>query len=302
MEEVKILVYALVSFLSQDNIPIVATSAEIEINIGTKQISLHQYDIYSLEQYKDVAKAGLDTLMRIENVIDDLSPIFMTSKYIYVEDGKLNATLHLQYKDLKDLRKISIYADEEGNLSYPYLENYNYDLKTGSIDGRYVRFDVGEDIRFTMNQKEESPKEAYSLAKDWKVLEDEKFVMISEAFSKKYFEKVRKFIFKNGDRQTYRNFDSNNPHYKFENFDVYLGTGKQNYFKANKLKPKDYIELVIRDKGYYTVYLRTEESLNRTQTHLVEGKVYWHNRYHQDDKQLMKYLDEMKNAIIQKKP
>ncbi len=140
MEQIKILVFALVSFLSTEDIPIGAKSARIEIDTKSKQIRLYQYDLYSLEQYSAIAKAGMDTLLRTQNLVEDLSPLKLTSKHFYEEDGKLNAILYLQYQDLKDLRKISFYADEEGNISYPYLEDYQYNLETGKADGRYIRF------------------------------------------------------------------------------------------------------------------------------------------------------------------
>lgn len=291
MEEIKILVFALASFLSTEDIPIGSKLAEIDINVKTKQIRLHQYDIYSLEQYNENARAGLDTLMRKNNVIQDLSPISMTSKHIYEENGKLNAILYLQYKDLKDLRKISFYADETGNLSYPYLEDYQYDLSTGRIDGRYVRFDADQNVQFRMGRKDYPFKGIYSLTEEWKQLEDEKFIDISETFSKEDFEKLRKFIFKNGDRKTYRNFDSNNPHYSFATFDVYLGTGKQAHaFNRKKIKNKDYTELVIHDQQYYTVYLISDDKLNKRQTSLETDKVYWHNRTYNKDVKVKEYL------------
>jgi len=37
-------------------------------------------------------------------------------------------------------------------------------------------------------------------------------------FSKDDFEKLRKFILKKWDRRSFRNFDNNNPHYRFEDF------------------------------------------------------------------------------------
>lgn len=294
MEEIKILVFALVSFLSTEDIPIGAKSAEIEINTTTKQITLYQYDIYSLEQYREQAKSGLDSLLRTYTLNSDLWPLTMTSKHFFEEDGKLNAILYLQYKDLKDLRKISFYADEEENLSYPYVKEYQYDLQTGRIDGRYVRFDTEQEVKFQMKRKEYPFQGMYSLLEDWKVLEAEKFVDVSTTFSKKDFEKVRKFIFKNGDRQTYRNFDNDNPHYRFESFDVYLGAGEQpKFFVRDQARTKDYTELVIRSEGYHTLYLITDEK----SSYLSKGGVYWHNRSYQDVDRLIPYLQEMKKQV-----
>ncbi|MFK7813078.1 MAG: hypothetical protein AB8B59_11325 [Maribacter sp.] len=298
MEQIKILVFAFVSFLSTEEIPIVAKSAEIVINRKTKQIRLHQYDLHSVEQYRELAKIGLDTLIRTMTLNEELSPISMTSKHLYEEDGKLNAIMYLQYKDEKDLRKISFYADEEGRLSYPFMKDFEYSLETGSADERYVRFEANSDVKFAMQREPKSLEGVYSLAEDWKALENKKYIDVSELISKKDFEKVRKFIFKNGDRRTYRNFDSANPHYRFEDFDVYLGTGDQGHnFAPEKIKTAAYTELVIHDGHYYTLYLASNETLSKSQGHLEIGKVYWHNHSYKENHKLKEYLKKISEQI-----
>ncbi|QLG46007.1 hypothetical protein [Costertonia aggregata] len=294
MEEIKILLFALVSFLSQEDIPIAAKSAEIDINTTTKQITIHQNDIYSLDPYKEQAKAGLDSLMRTTALVEGLFPIKMTSKHIYEEDGKLYAVLYLNYEDVKDLRKISFHSDANGSLSYPYMESYEYELQTGRKDGRYIRFDTNTGVKFKMKRKELLFDGIYSLSKDWKALEKEKFVEISDVFSKKDFEKLRKFILKKGDWRTFRNFDNNNPHFNFTDFDVYLATGDQrSIFENGDLKPKDFIELVIQDKGYYSVYLGQDKN-SKEWPNLENGKVYWHNRAYGDEVALGEYFEKIK--------
>lgn len=49
------------------------------------------------------------------------------------------------------------------------------------------------------------------------------FSNVSDLISPKEFEQVKAFILKNGDKMTYRNFDNNNPHFKFSNCEVFLG-------------------------------------------------------------------------------
>ncbi|KPM32521.1 Hypothetical protein I595_939 [Croceitalea dokdonensis DOKDO 023] len=296
MEEVKILVYAFVSFLSQEQLPIAATSAEIEINRETRQIRLHQYDLHCTEPYAELAKAGLDSLMRTHTLNADLAPISMTSKHMYEDEGKLNAILYLHYKDDKDLRKISFYADAEGRLSYPYIHQYNYDLEQGRIDGRYIRFDAQNTVKFTMRQKGDLSRKTYSLANAWKALENEKFIDVSAEFSKKDFEKVRKFVFKNGDRRTFRNMDNGNPHYRFSDFDLYLGaSGQLNLLETKKIARTNYNELVIHDKQYYTLYFITGEQMGKNRTNLKKDRVYWHNTTYAHKEALKAYLQKLKD-------
>lgn len=170
MEEVKILVLALVSFLSQENLPIVAKSAEINIDRTNQQITIKQNDLFSLEPYRDMARTGLDSLLKVQSLRADMAPLRLINTSFYEEEGKLNAVLQLQYDALKDLRNMSFFADEEGNLSYAYMEDFEYGLQTGRIDGRYVRFDNSSDVKFKMERKGQYPEGIYSLLDDWKAL------------------------------------------------------------------------------------------------------------------------------------
>lgn len=196
MEEIKILIVALVSFLSQENLPIVAKSAEIHIDRINKQVTIEQQDLISMEQYRDMAKAGLDSLMRTQSLREDMAPLRLVSKRFYEDKGRLNAVLYLQYDDLKDLRNMSFYADDTGGLSYAYMESFEYGLQTGRIDGRDVRFDQGQDVKFKMESKQEYPDGTYSLLEDWYAINALHFKDITADFSVKDFKKFRKFILK----------------------------------------------------------------------------------------------------------
>ncbi|WP_430907688.1 hypothetical protein [Maribacter sp. 2-571] len=299
MEQIKILVFALVSFLSQEDHPIGAKSAEIYVNRQTKQIRLCQYDLYSLEQYRDRAKTALDILMRTTQLVPQLSPIRMTSKTFYEDDGKLNAILYLDYKNERDLRNISIYADSIGNWSYPHLEEYGYSLKTGSPDERYVRFSPEEDLHFTMERKEYLFDGMYSLLEAYEQLRAARFIPMQERFSAKDFKRIRNFIFKNGDRKTFRNFDNHNPHYRFNGFDVYLGTGDQRgLLLEDEVQKKAYIELIIRADQNHTLYLGSKERANSGNgLSLAEGNVYWHNSNGGNEAHLIAILKEIKTQM-----
>jgi hypothetical protein len=172
MEEVKILVVALVSFLTQEQLFIVSESAEIHIDKTEQQIRIIQNNLFSIEGYNEETKNGLDTLMQINTLREDMAPLRLLSKEFYEEDGMLNAIMILEYDNITDLRKLSVYADEEGNLSYPYMPDFEYIMKTGRIENRYVRFDDGQDVKFKMERKGMKIPGTYSLLEDWKELEN----------------------------------------------------------------------------------------------------------------------------------
>lgn len=297
MEEVKILVLALVSFLSQENLPIAAKSAEINIDRGNKQVMITQYDIYSLEGYRDLAAIGLDSLMRATVLTNDLAPLKLVSKHFSEKDGKLNAVLYLQYEDIKDLRKVSFYSDEQGNLSYPYMESYNYGLETGKVAKRYVRFDASDDVKFTMEAKEKSLPEMYSLLDDWKKLEAKKYQDISAYFSMKDFRKARKFILEKGDKRSFRNIENNNPHYQFNDFGAYLASSSVFLtFQTKDIDTAKFDNLVLWGDAQYYIILFDENSAKNTNPYIANNKVYFMGP-HLGTTKYLDYLQLVKSTI-----
>lgn len=165
------MIVALVSFLTQEQVLIVSTSAEIDIDRTEQQITITQNNLFSIEGYREETKKGLDSLMKINSLLPELAPLRLTSKEFYEQDGALNAVLVLEYDNLKDLRKMSVYADQQGNLSYPYMPDFEYTMQTGRIEDRHVRFDEGQDVKFKMERKNMNMPGTYSLLEDWKALE-----------------------------------------------------------------------------------------------------------------------------------
>lgn len=300
MEQVHILLYALASFFSTENPPIFAKSAAIEINTTTKQIVLHQYDIRTVPEYSQRAGEALKNLMSALVFVKDLESLVLTSKYFYEADGKLNASIYFQYKEMKDLQAISMYFDDGNNtLSYPLMKQFGYTAPDALFDERYIKFKVDGGINFSMFMKETSElKNTVSLLAEWKQIEADKFVDIADIFSKKDFEELRSFIFKKGDRQSFRNFDNDNPHYRFEDFDVYLGTGDQRrVFENDRLKPEDYTELVIGFSRGFVVYLAPHNEFHQSILGFADGKVYTLTYTSEKMDELKKRLSAIKRAI-----
>ncbi|MDC1285301.1 hypothetical protein N8Z33_01290 [Flavobacteriaceae bacterium] len=101
------------------------------------------------------------------------------------------------------------------------------------------------------------------------------FTDVTELISSEEFERVKEFVLKNGGKMTYRNFDSNNPHYKFSNCDVYFGAdvGQKNI--NNDPKISDFNQLTIADWDsdirYYELIIVRKGDLKVEKTWIEEG-------------------------------
>jgi hypothetical protein len=105
---------------------------------------------------------------------------------------------------------------------------------------------------------------------------------VSKKISLEQFEIIKNFILEKGDTKTYRNYDNNNPHYSFKDYDVYLGSdvGQKNI--NNDPKKSDFNELVIQYKGEIPLNLKliamrkgdigsNKEWISKS---MIEGNVY----------------------------
>jgi len=96
------------------------------------------------------------------------------------------------------------------------------------------------------------------------------------------FESIKEFILTKGDRLTYRTFDGNNPHYKFEYFDVFLNADIGQRNSNNNPSISDFNELVIYDRDseimYYHIVIVREGDIaakkSRVNERMKEGEVY----------------------------
>lgn len=78
------------------------------------------------------------------------------------------------------------------------------------------------------------------------------------------FNKIIKYILRNGDKETYCNMYNDNPHYTFQFFDVYLNPESQRNINCEP-NLSEFDEIVIRDtnskKIYYSVQSKTINSI-----------------------------------------
>jgi hypothetical protein len=126
------------------------------------------------------------------------------------------------------------------------------------------------------------------------------YIDLSEELTVKEFKDMVGFILKNGDRQTYCNMYNNNPHYKFEGFEVFLNPIHQtiNWTNDNLSNEiSDYNAIVIRDLqangSYY--YLKLNEN------NILFDDIY--NQYDEKERNLIRnkilneYLPKMKREF-----
>ncbi|MBT6567328.1 MAG: hypothetical protein HON19_00270 [Flavobacteriales bacterium] len=135
------------------------------------------------------------------------------------------------------------------------------------------------------------------------------FTNITYLITLEEFEKTKEFILEKGDKMTYRNYDNNNPHYKFPDFDVFLGAdiGQRNInndpkiSNFNQLTISDwnsdirYYELIIVRKGdIKTKKARIKKGMNEERVYLVD--VYGKG-LELMEKKLSNYLKQIKTEI-----
>jgi len=131
----------------------------------------------------------------------------------------------------------------------------------------------------------------------------DKFIEITDLLSVEEFEKIRNFILTKGDRRTYRNFDSNNPHYHFNDFHAYLNSeiGQKNI--NNDPEISDFNEITIHDWNdgafdiqYYTIKIVRKGDIKNeliyVEEEMKENSVYLLNAYEKDLNLMLKHLKE----------
>lgn len=117
----------------------------------------------------------------------------------------------------------------------------------------------------------------YNITKDEmnKNVKSTDFENISNLLSTHEFEQIKKFILEKGDRRTYRNIDNNNPHYSFNNFDVFLASdvGQRNI--NNDPEISDFNQVTIADWEsdiiYYQLIIVRKGDLKKRKAWLREG-------------------------------
>jgi hypothetical protein len=128
---------------------------------------------------------------------------------------------------------------------------------------------------------------------------EQNFIDVTEYFSLAQFEVLKEKILKNGDNQTYRNYDNQNPHYILNGVDLYLNAeiGQKNINNDPELS--DFNEITVSDsinRMNFTIRIVREKDFENKQIYIHEGmeknRIYLMNHY--------KNLNEaLKKEIIQ---
>ena len=137
----------------------------------------------------------------------------------------------------------------------------------------------------------------------------DEYLKITRNLSCLEFEIMKKFILDKGDRQTYRNFDNDNPHYSFEGFECYLNSEIGQLNINNDPLLSDFNQITIQDmnadmKYYYIQIVRegdSDDSDIAVLEGMEEGEVYLLNNFNGDidlaNKYLLEYLDKIWSEI-----
>ncbi len=135
------------------------------------------------------------------------------------------------------------------------------------------------------------------------------FKEISSEVDCQLFERVKNFVLTRGDRKFFRNFDGNNPHYRFQNCHVYLGADIGQRNMGNDPALSDFNQIVIN--GNEAASLSCELVIVRkgdlkegkawVQPGMEEEKVYLTDAYNKGldvlEKELPRYLEQMRKEI-----
>lgn len=112
------------------------------------------------------------------------------------------------------------------------------------------------------------------------------------------FESITRFILENGDRKTYRNMDSNNPHYRLKSFDLYLNPEDTRRAETANALPY-FNEIVIYDPShdiqYFIIRIVRNGNTGGSETDMFPacepGHTYLLNPYDED-------IVKMKEALL----
>jgi hypothetical protein len=131
------------------------------------------------------------------------------------------------------------------------------------------------------------------------------FIKITNQISVEDFERVKSFILKEGNRQTYRNYDNDNPYYDFKEFEAYLASdiGQKNINNDPRLSGFNTMTLK-RDNRYYEIIEVRIGDIKAAKTGIIKGmkenEVYL-TAYNQGDlneipTELTDYLEDIKKV------
>jgi hypothetical protein len=128
---------------------------------------------------------------------------------------------------------------------------------------------------------------------------EQNFIDVTDYFSLDQFEVLKEKILKNGDKQTYRNYDNQNPHYVLNGVDLYLNAeiGQKNINNDPELS--DFNEITVSDsinRMNFTIRIVREKDFENKQIYIHEGmeknRIYLMNHYKNINEALKKEIIE----------
>ncbi len=233
--------------------------------INTTESLTTQYGIYNIQ-----VKLMKDNILVFPDGLKIELSGFSHKRTFDNEESTVIAGLEISENQSKESSNFSIRRsedkDDQGNLITTYeskeWEKYNIELTS-------LSYDKSIDI---------------IVSKIGDTNLDKRVIEITNELSMDEFELIKNFILKNKGRQTYRNYDNNNPHYAFIDFDIYLGAdiGRKN--SNNDPDISDFNELTIKHTilgapiKYFQLVIVRKSDLVKDKAHIMKGmeenKVY----------------------------
>jgi hypothetical protein len=128
---------------------------------------------------------------------------------------------------------------------------------------------------------------------------EQNFIDVTDHFSLAQFEALKEKILKNGDKQTYRNYDGQNPHHILNGVDLYLNAeiGQKNI--NNDPEVSDFNEITVSDRTHnmsFTIRIVREKDFENKEIYIYEGmeknRIYLMNDYQNINEALKKKIIE----------
>lgn len=165
MEAIKILFFAISSFLGMENGQIIATTTIVNVSPQEKKIVIVQEDLCSIVRDSSSTRsvrAEWNEIQRQQNTTLQWDPVLSSFKNkeleINMDSNTISCTITLNYADKSQLRNLGIWFNKENNeFSINHIPNLSISSPQGKLDGNYWRFE-NQDFSFTINPFVKAPK------------------------------------------------------------------------------------------------------------------------------------------------
>ncbi len=195
--------------------PIFTTIAEFNSS-DIDSVKIYKLARVSMEEYKKTTKSHQLSRTEVKDLINFLKDSTNFHGGTALMFG-FSSEIEFYAKDKKNTIKIAPYTKKiwQENFEIPH-NAIQKDKSTGAVYWPFIKDEFAE----FLTQLENKMKTTIAAISIKEFEKTQEFIEISDILSSQEFENIKNFILKKGNRQTYRNFDNNNPVYSFKNNDT----------------------------------------------------------------------------------